>query len=104
MLDRSVLVAEIFREVDGTLDHARRILRKVLLAVAALDAGQLPHGPVDLTAQPADVHAHTPQQKGSKRIILADQHREHVERFDSLLSALPGKSKCRLQRLLRLDG
>ena len=36
--------------------------------------------------------------------VLADEDAQQMERLDSLLSALPGQGKRRLQRLLRLDG
>ena len=88
----------------GALDQARALLCEELLAVAALDAGQLADGALHLVAQAADVDADTPQQEGRERIVIADQHAQNVERFDRLLSALPRKGQRCLQRLLRLDG
>jgi len=103
VFDGGVFVAEILREVHGALDRLRGVLRKELLA-AALDARQRRHGPADLVAQRTYIHSHAPQQERRERIVLADQHREQVERFDSLLSPLPRQRERRLQRLLRLDG
>jgi len=58
-------------------------------------------GTVGLVAQAADIHPDTPQEERSERIVLADKHAQNMERLDSLLSALPGKSQCTLQSLLR---
>ena len=102
VFDGGVFVAEILREVHGALDRLRGVLRKELLA-AALDARQRRHGPADLVAQRTYSDAHASQQERRKRIVLADQRREQVERFDSLLSLLPRQRERRLQRLLRLD-
>ena len=88
VFDGGVFVAEILREVHGALDRLRGVLRKELLA-AALDARQRRHGPADLVAQRTYIHSHAPQQERRERIVLADQRREQVERFDSLLSPLP---------------
>ena len=103
VFDGGVFVAEILREVHGPLDRLRGLLCEELLA-AAFDARQRRHGPADLVAQRTYIHSHAPQQERRERIVLADQHREQVERFDSLLSPLPRQRERRLQRLLRLDG
>ena len=103
VFDRSVFITEVLRKIDGTLDYLRGILRKELLA-ASFDARQRTHGPLDFVAQPAYIHAHTPQKERRKRIVLADQHREQVKRFDSLLSPLPRQVERCLQRLLRFNG
>ena len=103
VLDRSVLVAEILREVHGALDHLRRILRKELVA-ATLDPRQRTHGTLRLVAQRTHVHTDTPQQERRQRIVLTDEDAQQVERLDSLLSPLPRKGERCLQRLLRFDG
>lgn len=103
VFDRSIFVAEVLGEVHGALDHLRGFLRKELLA-AALDPRQGADGALGFVAQSAHVHADASQQERGQRIVLADQHREQMERLDSLLSALPRKVERCLQRLLRLDG
>ena len=103
MFDRSVLVAEILREVHGTLDRFRSLLGEELLA-AALDPRQRTHGTFRLVAQRTHVHTDAPQQERRQRIVLTDEDTQQMERFDSLLSPLPRKVERRLQRLLRLDG
>ena len=100
VLDRRIFVAEVPGKVHGTLDHLRGVLRKELVA-AAFDPRKGRDGTVGLVAQAADIHPDTPQEERSERIVLADKHAQNVERFDSLLSALPGKSQCTLQSLLR---
>ena len=104
VLDRGILVAEGPREIDRTLDHARCVLREVLLAVASLDPRQRTHAALHLVAQPAHVHADTSQKERRERIVLADQDAQQMERLDSLLPALPRQIERCLQRLLRLDG
>ena len=89
VLDRGILVAECLREIDRTLDHARCVLREVLLAIASLDPRQRTHAALHLVAQPAHVHADTSQKERRERIVLADQDAQQMERLDSLLSALP---------------
>ena len=103
MFDRSVLVAEVLREVHGALDRFRSLLGEELLA-AALDPRQRTHGTLRLVAQRTHVHTDAPQQERRQRIVLTDEDTQQMERFDSLLSPLPRKVERRLQRLLRLDG
>ena len=103
VFDRSVLVAEILREVHGALDRFRSLLGEELLA-AALDPRQRTHGTLRLVAQRTHVHTDAPQQERRQRIVLTDEDTQQMERFDSLLSPLPRKVERRLQRLLRLDG
>ena len=103
VLDRGILVAEGLREIHGALHDARSVLREELLA-APFDPRQRHHGTGGLLAQAAHVHADASQKERPERIVLADEDAQQMERLDSLLSALPGQGKRRLQRLLRLDG
>ena len=48
-------------------------------------------------------YADTPSRNTDSRIVLAHEHIEQVQRFDSLIALLPGKRHRSLQRLLRLN-
>ena len=103
VLDRRVLVAEILREVHRTLDDARRILREILLAVAARNLRQRAYGAIGLVTQAAHVDPHTPQQERTERVIVAHEHRKKVHRLHGLLPALLRQRISGLQRLLCFD-
>ena len=103
MFDRRILVAESLCEVHRTLDDARGVLREILFAVSARHLRQRTHGAVGLVAQAAHVDAYASQQERAERVVVADEHREHVQRLDGLLPALLRQRIGRLQRLLCLD-
>ena len=103
MFDRRILVAESLCEVHRTLDDARGVLREILFAVSARHLRQRTHGAVGLVAQAAHVDAYAPQQERAECVVVADEHREHVQRLDGLLPALLRQRIGRLQRLLCLD-
>ena len=103
MFDRRILVTEGLGEVHRTLDDARGVLREILFAVSARHLRQRTHGAVGLVAQAAHVDAYAPQQERAECVVVADEHREHVQRLDGLLPALLRQRIGRLQRLLCLD-
>ena len=103
MFDRCVFVVEAAREVYRTLYHARRVARKVGLAVAARDLWQCCEGAVDGRAQRAHVDARLAQQIGRQRIVPGNGGREDVQRFEGLLPRALCRAHGCLQQLLCLD-
>ena len=103
VLNRGILVAKGRGEVDRTLHHQRRLVRKILLARSARHLRQRGHGTLNILAQELDIDPDTSQQKRPERILLGDERCEQVQRIESLLTAALRKCKGLLQSLLRLD-
>ncbi|CAM2150949.1 hypothetical protein PT2222_250042 [Paraburkholderia tropica] len=101
---RDIGVVKLLRFLVGLIEQTRELAPDLHVAVGALHLRQAVDGVVERVLQRLNLHAGPRHQRARGTVLLRDERRQQMDRFDVLIVAADGQALCVGECFLKLGG